>query len=67
MVPDMLDLKKDLFELGAEEGVAVCAENSLRSLTALPNRLDSIMKLFGDINPRIVAVMVRPTTIHHLL
>ncbi|KAF9674265.1 hypothetical protein SADUNF_Sadunf10G0109400 [Salix dunnii] len=57
MLPDMLDLKKDLFELGAEEAVAVCVENSLRSLTALQNRLDSIMKLFRHINPRIVAVM----------
>jgi hypothetical protein len=57
MVSDMLDLKKDLFELGAEEAVAVYAENSLRSLIALPNRLDSIMKVFRNINPRIVVVM----------
>ncbi|GFZ13912.1 hypothetical protein Acr_24g0001020 [Actinidia rufa] len=56
MVSDMLDLKDDLFDLEAEETVAVNATCSLRSLLARPDRLETLMRVLRNINPCIVVV-----------
>ncbi|GFZ11502.1 hypothetical protein Acr_22g0009000 [Actinidia rufa] len=56
MVSDMLDLKEDLFDLEAEETVAVNATCSLRSLLARPDRLETLMRVLRNINPCIMVV-----------
>ncbi|XP_021291559.1 DELLA protein RGL2-like [Herrania umbratica] len=56
MVPDMLDLKEDLFELDAEEAVAVYAAHAFRGMIAMPNRLENIMRVVRVINPRLMVV-----------
>lgn len=57
MVPDMLDLKEDLFELDAEEAIAIYSEYSFMSLIFVPNRLESIMRVLRNIIPRVMVVM----------
>jgi hypothetical protein len=43
MVSDMLDLKEDLFEIDADERVAVYSQYFLRSMISQPSQLESIM------------------------
>lgn len=56
MVSDMLDLKEDLFEINPDEKVVVYAFLSLRSLIAVPNRLENIMKVVRNISPCMMVV-----------
>jgi len=56
MVSDMLDLKEDLFEVDADETVAVYSEYFLRSMISQPKRLESIMGVVRSINPCIMVV-----------
>ncbi|GMI72116.1 RGA-like 1 [Hibiscus trionum] len=56
MVSDMLDLKEDLFELDAKETVAVYAVTIFRSMLAMPNRLENIMRVIRRINPCLMVV-----------
>jgi hypothetical protein len=56
MVSDMLDLKEDLFEVDADETVAVYSEYFLRSMIPQPKRLESIMRVVRCINPRIMVI-----------
>ncbi|XP_022761269.1 DELLA protein RGL1-like [Durio zibethinus] len=57
MVPDMLDLKEDHFELDAEETIAVYAAFAFRSMLAMPNRLENIMRVLRVMNPRLMVVV----------
>uniref|UniRef100_A0A2N9H614 Uncharacterized protein n=1 Tax=Fagus sylvatica TaxID=28930 RepID=A0A2N9H614_FAGSY len=56
IVSNMLDLKKDLFELDANETVAVYCHYSLRSMISQPNQLECIMEVVRSINPCILVV-----------
>ncbi|KAK6254390.1 hypothetical protein SCA6_015695 [Theobroma cacao] len=56
MVSDMLDLKEDLFELDAEEAVAVYSAYAFRSMLATPNRLENIMRVVRVINPCLMVI-----------
>ncbi|XVF28216.1 hypothetical protein REPUB_Repub15cG0010300 [Reevesia pubescens] len=56
MVSDMLDLKEDLFELDAEETVAVYAAFTFRSMLAMPNRIENIMRVIRVMNPCLMVV-----------
>lgn len=56
MVPDMLDLKEDLFELDDEEAVVVYSQFLLRTMIGQPDRLESLMGVVRNINPGIVLV-----------
>ncbi|XVE82257.1 hypothetical protein DITRI_Ditri15bG0133700 [Diplodiscus trichospermus] len=56
MVSDMLDLKEDLFELDAEETIAVYAAFAFWSLLAMPNRIENIMRMIRVINPCLMVV-----------
>ncbi|XVE65521.1 hypothetical protein DITRI_Ditri08aG0006400 [Diplodiscus trichospermus] len=56
MVSDMLDLKEDLFELDAEETVAVYAAFAFRSMLAMPNRIENIMRVIRVMNPCLMVV-----------
>lgn len=55
MVSDMLDLK-DLFELDANETVAVFCHYSLHSMISQQNRLERIMEVVRRINPCMLVV-----------
>jgi hypothetical protein len=57
MVSDILDLREDHFQLDDEETVAVFSEFYLASLIASPNRLDSLMKVIRNINPRVMVII----------
>lgn len=56
VVSDMLDLKEDLFELDAEETIAVYASFAFRSMLAMPNRIENIMRVIRVLNPCIMVV-----------
>ncbi|XWS08499.1 hypothetical protein CRYUN_Cryun40dG0007700 [Craigia yunnanensis] len=56
MVSDMLDLKEDLFELDAEETIAVYAALAFRNMLAIPNRIENIMRVIRVINPCLMVV-----------
>ncbi|OMO53538.1 Transcription factor GRAS [Corchorus capsularis] len=56
MVSDMLDLKEDMFELDAEETVAVYASFAFRMMLSMPNRIENVMKVIRLINPCIMVV-----------
>ncbi|KAM5550808.1 DELLA protein RGL1 [Rosa sericea] len=56
MVPDMLDLKEDMFELDSEETVAVYSHFVLRSMVPQPDRLESLMKVIKNIHPSVTVV-----------
>lgn len=56
MVSDMLDLKPDLFPLEDEEAVAINARYCLRAMLPMPDRLESLMRVLRNINPRIMVV-----------
>ena len=56
MVSDMLDLKEHLFEVEADERVAVYSEYFLRSMIPEPKQLESIMGVVKSINPCIMVV-----------
>jgi hypothetical protein len=55
-VSDMVDLKEDLFEVDADETIAVYSEYFLRSMISQPKRLESIMGVVRSINPCIMVV-----------
>ncbi|KDP28976.1 hypothetical protein JCGZ_19527 [Jatropha curcas] len=50
-VSDFSAIKENLLEVDKEETIAVYAEFMPRSLIALPNRLDSVMKMIRNVNP----------------
>lgn len=56
MVPDMLDLKEDMFELDSEETVAVYSEFAMRSMVPQPDRLESAMRVIKNIRPCVTVV-----------
>ncbi|XWS38945.1 hypothetical protein CRYUN_Cryun18bG0007300 [Craigia yunnanensis] len=56
MVSNLLDLKEDLFELDAKERVAVYATFAFRSMLAMPNRIENIMRVIRVINPCLMVV-----------
>ncbi|XVF62462.1 hypothetical protein PTKIN_Ptkin09bG0009700 [Pterospermum kingtungense] len=56
MVSDMLDLKQDLFELDAQETIAVYAAFAFRTMLATPNRIENIMRVIRVINPCLMVV-----------
>ncbi|KAF5464756.1 hypothetical protein F2P56_014808 [Juglans regia] len=56
MISDMVDLREDLFELDANERVAVYSAYLLRTMIPRPNQLESIMKVVRSINPCIMVV-----------
>ncbi|KAF3950715.1 hypothetical protein CMV_023560 [Castanea mollissima] len=56
MVSDMLDLKEDLFELDANETVAVFCHYALHSMISQQYRLECIMEVVRSINPCILVV-----------
>jgi hypothetical protein len=56
MVSDLLDLKENLLEIDVEEKIAVYSSYLPRKLIAMPNRLDSMMKMIRNINPCIMVV-----------
>ncbi|KAA8527377.1 hypothetical protein F0562_034908 [Nyssa sinensis] len=56
MVSDMLDLNEDLFDLEAEEAVAVYSPYFLFSIIARPDRLECFMRMMRSINPCIMVV-----------
>ncbi|XWS14184.1 hypothetical protein CRYUN_Cryun36dG0101800 [Craigia yunnanensis] len=53
---DMLDLKEELFELDAEETIVVYAAFAFRSMLAMPNRIENIMRVIRVINPCLMVV-----------
>ncbi|XP_004308534.1 PREDICTED: DELLA protein RGL1-like [Fragaria vesca subsp. vesca] len=56
MVPDMLDLKEDMFELDSEETVAVYSQFVLRCMVPQPDRLESVMRVIKSIHPSVTVV-----------
>lgn len=56
MVPAMLDLKEDMFELDSEEIVAVYCQFVLRSMVLQPDRLESVMREIKNIHPCVTVV-----------
>lgn len=56
MVTDMVHLKEDLFELNADETVAVYSEYTLRCMIPQPNTLESLMKMIRNIKPCVMVV-----------
>ncbi|KAK3025455.1 hypothetical protein RJ639_041341 [Escallonia herrerae] len=56
MVPSMLDLRKDLFDLHFEEAVAVYSPFLFCTMLVKPEWLDSLMRVITNINPRIMVV-----------
>jgi hypothetical protein len=57
MVSSMLDLKEDLFELDADEQLAVYSEYALKSLIVQPNQLGHLMEVFRSINPCVLVMI----------
>nr|TKR84469.1 hypothetical protein D5086_0000257490 [Populus alba] len=51
-----LDLKENLVKIDDEEKIAVYSSYLPRKLIAMPNRLDSMMKMIRNINPCIMVV-----------
>ncbi|KAF9604584.1 hypothetical protein IFM89_008028 [Coptis chinensis] len=56
MVSHMKDIKEDLFELQAEEAVAVFSPMVLRTMIAQPDHLEDLMKAIKHINPCIMVI-----------
>ncbi|KAI3522671.1 hypothetical protein L1887_00633 [Cichorium endivia] len=56
MVGDMLNFKEDLLELDAEEALAVYSSYGLWGMIGQPDRLESLMKVIKNINPRVMVV-----------
>ena len=56
MVSNMLYLKEDLFEIEADEAIAVYAPVSLRTMIAQPERLECLMRVIRSIDPCVVVV-----------
>ncbi|XP_059632794.1 DELLA protein RGL1-like isoform X1 [Cornus florida] len=55
-VSDILDLNENLFELDAEEAVAVYSSYLLRTMIAGSDRVEHLMKVIRNIKPRIMLV-----------
>ncbi|KAJ9699775.1 hypothetical protein PVL29_005578 [Vitis rotundifolia] len=56
MVSNMLYLKEDLFEIEADEAIAVYAPASLRTMIAQPERLECLMRVIRSIDPCVMVV-----------
>lgn len=56
MVSNMTDLKEDLFELDADETVAVYSDYGLRAMIPKPNQLESLIRVIKNINPCVMVV-----------
>ncbi|KAK3008171.1 hypothetical protein RJ639_013983 [Escallonia herrerae] len=56
MVADMLDLKEDLFELDAEETVAVCSRYFLWTMIAQPDRLEYLIRVISNLKPCVMVI-----------
>ncbi|CAA3032658.1 Hypothetical predicted protein [Olea europaea subsp. europaea] len=57
MVEDILDLTESLFDLDADEAVAVYAAYVLKYMIAQEDRLESLMKVIKNINPCVMIVI----------
>ncbi|KAK8548823.1 hypothetical protein V6N13_054407 [Hibiscus sabdariffa] len=56
VISDMLDLKEDLFEIDAEESIAVYAAFAFRRMIVMPNRIENIMRVLRVTNPCLMVV-----------
>ncbi|XP_024986480.1 DELLA protein RGL1-like [Cynara cardunculus var. scolymus] len=56
MVEDMLDFKEDLLDLDPEEALAVYSSYALWSMISQQDRLESLMKVIKNTNPRVMVV-----------
>nr|XP_043623011.1 scarecrow-like protein 18 [Erigeron canadensis] len=56
VVEDMLDFKKELFELDPDEALAVHSSHGLWSMISHQDRLESLMKGIKSFNPRVMVV-----------
>ncbi|XP_022863251.1 DELLA protein RGL1-like [Olea europaea var. sylvestris] len=57
MVEDILDLNKSLFDLDADEAIAVYAAYVFKNMIAQPDRLKSLLKLIKNMNLRVMVVI----------
>lgn len=57
MVKDMIELKKEDFEIEDEESIAIFAQYILMRMLARPDKLDSLMRVIKGINPRAMIVI----------
>lgn len=56
MVKDMLDLNEDRFELDDEETIAVHSSYLLSTMISRADRLECLMRVIKNINPRVMVV-----------
>lgn len=56
MVEDMLDFKEDLFELDPDEALAVYSSHALWGMIGQQDRLECLMNVIKNINPRVMVV-----------
>ncbi|EXB71071.1 hypothetical protein L484_004206 [Morus notabilis] len=56
MVPNMSDLKEDLFELDADETIAVYSSFTLSGMIAQPTQLESLMRVIRGLHPCVMVV-----------
>ncbi|XP_027931449.1 DELLA protein RGL1-like [Vigna unguiculata] len=56
MVPDLLDLREDLFEIDPEEAIAVYSQFALRAKIQQSDQLEIIMRVIRSLNPNVMVV-----------
>ncbi|KAI3706875.1 hypothetical protein L6452_24909 [Arctium lappa] len=64
MVEDMLEFKEDLLDLDPEEALAVYSSYALWSMIAQQDRLESLMKVIKNTNPRVMVVCEAATNLN---
>ncbi|KAF6134742.1 hypothetical protein GIB67_002143 [Kingdonia uniflora] len=57
IVPDMKDLREDMFELGEGEVVAIYAPFILRTMVSEPGSLESLMRVIRNLKPCVMVLM----------
>ncbi|OVA02528.1 Transcription factor GRAS [Macleaya cordata] len=55
-ISDMKDLKEELFDIEADEAIAVYSPVSLRMMIRRPDHLESLMRVIKNLNPCIMVV-----------
>ncbi|WVY94040.1 hypothetical protein V8G54_033128 [Vigna mungo] len=56
MVPDLLHLREDLFEIDPEEAIAVYSQFALRTKIQQSDQLEIIMRVIRTLNPNVMVV-----------
>lgn len=56
MVADILDLDPTMFELDADEKVAIFAAYTLTGMIVQPDRMEHLMRVLRTINPSVMVV-----------